>query len=158
VKANTYELTDGTLESAKTNAQLTVFVHKGMTGRVSVFARYNPAEFKKRYYYYDDDDPYRAPGFGIALKGLSFTLFTPGDYYSTTTEMVPYRERIGNVPDLPKQHLAVSGVVQANGYRLEMFVNGKREKLCVYRVGWEGSYAIEVKGTATIELPQIVGQ
>jgi hypothetical protein len=162
VKPNIYEVTDGLLESTKTNAQVSVLVHKGTTGTVGLYARYNPKERGRRsYYYYSDDQPDLpcvGPGYGLLLKPSAWVYYIPSDYYSSTSDLVPSRERVNPLPDFPRHALTIQAVNLPNGLRMEIYLNGKRERLFNYRVSWEGPYAIEVKGTATIELPQIVGQ
>ena len=153
VEKNVYEVTDGRLEAQKTNGAISIIVRKGFTGPISIFARYAAKERSSMYYFEE-----WGPGYGMRLKGTTFSVFGPyvgfrsGDVY-------PYNERTANVVDGPKHIYMVEAVTSAKAItKLSMYVDGKREKTCDYQIATDGPFVIEIKGTATIEQPQAVGQ
>jgi hypothetical protein len=153
VEKNVYEVTEGRLEAQKTNGAISVIVRKGFTGPISIFARYAAKERSSTFYFEE-----WGPGYGLRLKGTTFSVFAPyigfrsGDVY-------PYNERTTNLVDGPKHIYTVEAVANARGFtRLVIQVDGKREKMSDYQIATDGPFVIEIKGTATIEQPQAVGQ
>ena len=154
VERNVYEVTDGRLEAQKTYGAVSVIVRKGFTGPISVFVRYNAKERSSSFYYYEE----WGPGYGLRLKGTSFSLFTPYSGFRSG-EVYPYNEKTGNLVDGPKHIYTVEAVASAKAStKLTYYIDGKREKMCDYQIPTDGPFVIEIKGTATIEQPQAVGQ
>jgi hypothetical protein len=140
---NVYEVTNGKLETAKTNGAIQVIVVKGGTGSVSALVRNSSSnsEYSGFYSY--------ASGYGGKIEDGVCKLYTPYSAYSNNS-FRPYMEREVNLPDAyPKNILMVT----VNESHLEIHVNGKRERNADYRISRDGPFIIEIQGTMTIESP-----
>lgn len=149
---NVYEVTDGKLETPKTNGALQVIVHKGGTGKVRVMVRNNQRPSGTYYYSYS----YSSTGYGFQVEGEVAKMYSAsgGYFYSTSSGIYrPYLERDVPLPG-PKNKI----LIQIAEGKLEMLVNDKREHNSNYKLGKDGPFAIEIDGTATIESPQAMGQ
>ena len=143
-----FEVTDGKLEAAKVNGAVQVFIHAGSTGSVKVMVRNSYKEYEGMYSYYGS-------GYGVIIKGSNCKVFTPYSWGFSTAKYEPYMEREVNLPDAnPKNYV----MVQVMDTKLEITVNGKKEKVANYQISKDGPFIIEVTGTATIESPAAVGQ
>jgi hypothetical protein len=132
-----YDVTDGKLEAKKTNGLLQAVVHRG-NGTIKICVRNG------------FDDP-EYTGFGVIIGGGSCKLVTPymGDDIDRT-RFSPYLEKtIKLAPSLPKDDI----IIQIQDSKLQITVDGKREKLANYKISQKGPFVIEVSGSATIEFP-----
>ncbi|HYG73692.1 MAG TPA: hypothetical protein VEK08_01565 [Planctomycetota bacterium] len=144
VKDNVYEVTDGKLETAKTNGAVQVIAQKG-SGTVRVLVRngHNNSSISSFYTY--------GSGYGFSFEGASAKMFTPYNWSGTIYR--PWMER--EVPVSGDKCMLLITVMDGN---LEMMVNGKREHKSNYKINKEGPFVIEVEGTMTIEAPMAKGQ
>jgi hypothetical protein len=149
VAENKYEVTDGRLECAKLNGAIQVFYHKGSTGTVKAFVRYDAQESD---FESDFDWKWSADGYGLVLKGQNAKIYSPSQFGSTYS---PYLDHEVPLPDANNKHLML---VQIQEKRLEVTLNTKREKLAEYPIAKEGVFTIIIDGTATIEDPKAAGQ
>jgi hypothetical protein len=63
------------------------------------------------------------------------------------------------LPDAFAKHLVLIRIDETNvATRLEISINGKRERLTNYRLPREGTFVIEIEGTVVLEAPQAAGQ
>jgi hypothetical protein len=147
--ANVYEVTNGTLEAAKTNGAVQAIVHKGGTGKARVMVR-NSREAASEY------SSYSASGYGFQVTGSVAKMYSAsgGYLYSTTSGIYrPYFER-----DIPLNNPRNKIFIQIMDGKLEMYVNDKREHNSNYKLSKDGPFIIEVDGTMTIEDPKAAGQ
>ncbi|MGD0090284.1 MAG: hypothetical protein ABSE73_10220 [Planctomycetota bacterium] len=146
---NVYEVTDGKLETPKTNGAVQVLVHKGGTGHVKIMVRNNQ---RASSYYYSSS--YSASGFGFQVEGAAAKMYSAsGGWAWSLNDIRPYMER--EVPvNLPRNKILIT----IEEGKLQMFVNDKREHNSNYKLSKDGPFAIEVDGTWTIESPQAAGQ
>jgi hypothetical protein len=144
---NKYEVTDGKLECPKLNGAVQVFVHKGTTGTVKVFVRTAKSDG------FDDFDfKWNARGYGATLKGLSARIYAPSQMMGGTYS--PYLAHESPMQDLPRHHILVSIMEKS----LEVTINGKKEKKADSPIAKEGTFMIEIDGSAIIEAPKAAGQ
>lgn len=152
--ANTYEVTDGKLEAAKTNGGVDVWVVKG-TGAVKVTVR-NDFNLDSSSSFFSD---YNSTGYGVIMKSKECKVYAPGGYSgysSATSKMEPYMVKTEPLPDInPRNHATVTIV---DG-KIEIAVNEKNViRYNDKTLPRSGPFVIEVKGTATIENPRCAGQ
>jgi hypothetical protein len=132
-----YEVTDGKLEAKKTNGLIQAVVHRG-TGSIKICVRNG------------FDDP-EYTGFGVILSGSNCRVVTPymGDDIERT-RFTPYLEKTSKLTaGLAKDEV----IIQILDSKLQIMVDGKREKLANYKISQKGPFVIEVSGTAIIEFP-----
>lgn len=162
VNTNVYEVTDGRLEANKTNGFASVIVHRSADGQVSLFCRNNKqseaevAEMR-RFPGYSSSFGGSASGFGALVKGNKVDIYAPSEMWTMGggSNWEPYKAHTSPMPDgYPKDAIVVS-VAKNN---LEIQVNGKKEKKTSYQISESGPFVLIVKGTKTIELPQVRGQ
>ena len=160
VRKDVYEVTDGRLEAQKVNGAISVIVGRNSTGTVGVVARYDPKAMPSYYNESDGDlDGYSSygAGYGYVVKGNKYATYGPYAY-SYRDDYGPYRDRVQALPDGPKNHFSVSSLSGAKGVTLEWYFNGKRQGNLTWKLTQEGPFVIWVRGAATLELPQAVGQ
>jgi regulation of enolase protein 1 (concanavalin A-like superfamily)/tetratricopeptide (TPR) repeat protein len=147
---NVYEVTNGKLETPKTNGALQVIVHKEGTAKVKVMVRNNQRDDSTYY------STYASTGFGFVVSSSAAKMYSAVggySYYNTGGVYKPYYERDVQLAG-PKSKF----MIQINDGKVEMYVNAKREHNSNYKLSKDGPFAIEVDGTATIESPQAAGQ
>jgi hypothetical protein len=147
-----YEVTDGKLETPKTNGALQILVPKGNTGKIRIMVRDKPTSSGGIVY----SSSYSSTGYGFMVEGAVAKLYSAsgGYFYSTSSGIYrPYFERDIALP-LPKNKI----LIQITGGKLEMYVNDKREHNSNYKLNPDGPFVIEVDGTCTIEDPRAAGQ
>ncbi|HEY3325496.1 MAG TPA: hypothetical protein VGP72_33900 [Planctomycetota bacterium] len=150
VKEKGYEVADGKLEATKTSGAMQVIVGKG-AGKVKVMVRNTKdSEYSSSYY---------GTGFGFLVDGGNAKMYTPtNSYFSSSTNA--YRPSLERSISLTgdKCQIVIQIIEGASGASaLEMTVNGKREHRSNYKLQKEGSFVIEVDGSATIEVPMAKG-
>ncbi|MGD0088336.1 MAG: tetratricopeptide repeat protein [Planctomycetota bacterium] len=156
---NVYEVTDGKLETAKTNGAVQVFVHKGGTGHVKIMVRNNQRSGGFSSSSSSSSSSSFSPssystGFGFQVEGAAAKMFSPsGGWAFSLNDIRPYLEREVSL-NLPKNKILIT----IEEGKLQMFVNDKREHNSNYKLSKDGPFAIEVDGTWTIESPQAGGQ
>lgn len=149
---NVYEVTDGKLETPKTNGAVQVLVHKGGTGYVKVMVRNNQRADTSMYVV--SYASYYSTGFGFQVEGNSAKMYSAsGGWALSYNNVRPYFERDIPLP-LPRNKI----LIQVEEGKLQMSVNEKREHNSNYKLTKEGPFAIEINGTWTIESPQAAGQ
>jgi len=147
---NVYEVTDGKLETPKTNGALQVILHKGGTGNIRIMVRNNQG--RSSYYY--SSSSYYANGYGLAVEGATARMYSASGGYSSSGGVYrSYYERDVPLP-APKNKI----LIQINEGKLQIFVNDQRVHNSNYTLSKEGPFAIEIDGTWTIESPQAMGQ
>jgi len=146
--ATRYEVTDGKLETPKLNGVIQVFIHKGSTGTVKCFVRTEKSDG-----FGDDFDfKWNARGYGATVKGLNARIYAPSQMMGGTYS--PYLAHESALQDLPKHHVLVSIMEKS----LEIHINGKKEKKADSPIAKEGTFQIQIDGTAIIEAPKAKGQ
>lgn len=143
---NTYEVTDGKLETPKLNGAIQVIVHKGGTGNVRAFVR----NYLKENEGYSDN---WGIGFGIQIEGTSARIYFPYGYSNNRFDShVDRTEELS--PASPKNKVMV--MVQEG--LLQYTVNDKQVRRGNYQISKNGPFMIQVEGTMTIEDPKAAGQ
>jgi tetratricopeptide (TPR) repeat protein len=156
MEKNVFEVTDGRIEAPHLYGAVSVVVHRG-GGEVAVFARYRTGVTYSSSTWPRDRGRYSyAPGFGAILQGSAASLYGPYQYYRTR-DNVPHFDYDARLADAPKHGLALTVSSVNNATRMEVFIDGKRERLWQYQLP-DGPFVIMVRGTATLELPQVKGQ
>ncbi|HEY3320306.1 MAG TPA: hypothetical protein VGP72_07565 [Planctomycetota bacterium] len=163
---NVYEVTDGKLEAAKTNGAIQVAVHRGGTGTVKAFVRngFDAATSTSSSSTTTSKSNLGLTGYGMVFQGGKANLITPCQNYSSSYSYSVVPSNTGFKP-LVEREIALVGalakdvlLVSINEGACEIHLNGKKEKAFNYKVPKDGPFAIEVKGTATIEAPGAKGQ
>ncbi len=157
---NVYEVTNGKLESAKTNGaaqvaiqsgsgSLKIFVRDGHTAKDFGFTSSSSSSMAKM------SDKYGS-GYGVVIKDGNAKVFAPTGGFSSTDDYYPYL--FSNVA-LPagKSSVVITCQDTEKASRLEININGKRENLSNYRIKRSGPMVIEITGTLVIESPQAAG-
>lgn len=143
---NVYEVTDGKVEAEKLNGAVQVVVDK-LADKSSV-----KCMVRNRYTDNEGSSSW-GTGYGFVVKSNSYKVYTPET--AMVTESDPYLERENN---LPPGSLKNVFLMMVNESRLEYLVNSKNVRLTTYKIVKEGPFIVQVKGTATIEMPAAKGQ
>jgi hypothetical protein len=106
-----YEVTDGKVETPKTNGAVQVIVQKGGTGKVRVMVRDNQRDTRYTY----SSSSYSSSGYGFLVEGAVAKMYSAiGTYYFSSGGIYkPYFERDIATP-LPKNKI----LIQINGGKL----------------------------------------
>jgi tetratricopeptide (TPR) repeat protein len=151
-----YEVTDGRLEAPALLGTATVSVLGGGAATVALFARYKGGQVSKDLNWPQNDRRY-APGYGMTLAGTSLNLYNPTGCYITGGLVAHYDQTL-KLPEAPKHDLCIQLTQAKSVQHCEMFANGSRVKMWNYQLPQQGPFVIMVRGTARIELPQVIGQ
>ncbi len=151
-----YEVTDGKLVAQKKQGAVSVIVHAGSKGKVSVLVRAKKRlSFTTDFYGRTRSSSESMSGFGFTVSSSSAAVYTPiNSYGSDGTGYVPYKEFDQNLPAFPKNIFMVSIV----NNKLEMYLNQKKLRSSKYPLDDDGDFVIEISGTRKIELPQAGGR
>lgn len=147
---NVYEVSNGKLETPKTNGALQVVIDKGSTGYIKVMLR--NSQNQGTYY----NGSYSASGYGFVVEGATAKIYSPSGGYIYSSSMGVYRPYLERDVPLPNPRNRLK--VQISENKLEMFVNDGRVHNSNYKLSKDGPFVIEIDGTWTIESPQAVGQ
>jgi hypothetical protein len=144
-----YEVTDGKLETKKTDGAVMCVVHPAsITGKVKIMVRNNDKDDEG--YFYSD-----ASGFGVSVNNDGTKFYTPASFFSSGTTYRPYLERTDPVPAGPK----VQYMVMVEGQKLEYHVNNApKKKTGTTNITKNGTMVIQIDGTAIIEMPRAAGR
>jgi tetratricopeptide (TPR) repeat protein len=164
-----YEVTNGKLESQKTNGGVDVWVHKitasNSSVRAAVHNDYNNSSSdsvsssssgSSSGYYYSSSD---YNGYGTVIRAKEFRLYGPGGYsgFSTSSRYEPSHIRSENMVEGQAKTHVTSTIMDDT---LELSVNEKKSfRFKDAKMPKSASpFVIEVRGTATIENPRCAGQ
>jgi hypothetical protein len=145
---NIYEVTDGKLETKKTNGAVMCIVHKeGTSGKVKIMVRNNE---KDEDGYFNSD----SSGFGFQTVKDSVKYYTPSSFFSNNRYFVSL-DRTEPAPAGPK----VQYMVMVDDGKLEYHVNGaSKKKTGQVNITKEGTMIVQIEGTAVIEMPRAAGK
>jgi hypothetical protein len=159
---NIYEVTDGKLETPKTNGVMQVIVFAGGTGSVKVMVRNSQ---KKEKFSHRVTDPNTGnllrtitkdltTGFGFEVEPAAAKPCTP--YAIPNSKPQSYRAAMEK--EVPLSGARNKFFVSLNENKLELYLNDARKHNSNYKLTDEGPFTIEISGTATIESPQVMGK
>jgi len=153
-----YEVTNGKLESAKTNGAVQVAVMAGGSGSLKVLVRDGHAAKDIGFGSSSSATSDRfCGGYGVWFKDSAAKLFIPSGGWTSGEEYYPYQDRVIPLPGAGKWTVLINCADTEKATRLEISINGKRESLTNYRIKRTGPIVIEVSGTLMIENPQAGG-
>ncbi|MFH0939179.1 MAG: hypothetical protein V1899_07860 [Planctomycetota bacterium] len=164
ISENVYEVTNGSLEAAKTNGGVQVIMHNSNKGTLSVLVRNSPSH---------NDSPRivgglgrrsekSVLGYGIVTNSSNneAQIYSPGNnwFVGTGNNNNYYPSFAHACPLGPgKNQFAVTVKDLEKSTTLEIWMNGKREKLTSYKIARDGHFIIQIEGTLTIESPLAMG-
>jgi hypothetical protein len=139
-------VTDGKLETEKTNGAVMCIIHKeGTTGKVKMMVRNDSSE--------SDFFVSSSSGYGIHFDRDGTKFYTPSNSFSG--RFYSYLERTDPVPPTPK----VQYMVLVDEGKLDYQVNGvSKKKTGSLQISKNGPMVIIVEGTAIIEMPRAAGR
>lgn len=148
ISDNVYEVTDGRLEAKFKNGLMQAVIHNTQTskGTVRMLVRngHGSSSYSSSLYTYDS-------GYGLSIDKTDAVSLIP--YGLTGSRFIPIQDK-GFKLDYPTKNQCM---VTVTGTALEFHVNGKRVHKSNYTISDEGPFIIELKGTVTIENPQVKG-
>jgi hypothetical protein len=149
---NVYEVTDGKLESKKTNGGVQV-TFRGGEGTLRVMVRNSATSNAAGIVFRDAEG---VNGYGYVINGGRCKIYTPSGGMTSNDNYFPNLDHSIELPG-PRTALLVTAADTTKATRLEMLVNGKRESLTNYRINRDGTFLIDIAGTMTIESPKAGG-
>jgi len=153
-----YEVTDGKLESAKTNGAVAVSVQAGGSGSIKILVRDGHTAKDMGFGSSSTTTSDRfCSGYGVWFKSGSAKLFIPSGGWTSGEEYYPYQDRVIPMPAAGKWTVLITVADTEKASRLEVNVNGKRESLTNYRIKRTGPMVVEISGTVVIENPKAGG-
>lgn len=147
---NVYEVTDGKLETEKTNGAVMCTIYKeGTTGKVKILVRNDTSS--------SDGDSFfssYSSGYGIHYDKDGTKFYTPSNSFSGN-RFFAYLERTDPVPPTPK----VQYMILVDDGKLDYQVNGvSKKKTGQLNITKSGPMVIQIDGTAIIEMPRAGGK
>lgn len=146
---NTYEVTDGHLESAGPNGMIHLYFEKSDQGILKVLARNSYGRPPRTF-----DGIIYGSGFGMELQNMTCHIFTPQAQIPASREYWPCQESETQLKEIPLHEVSV----KMNGSNFEIIIDSRVAKKCNYKVSENGAFMVTFKGTWVIKGPQFVKQ